>query len=760
MQHENFPAELKALPQWVAVDMSLKENGRPKKHPLNPRTGNMADVTDPATWGTFDDAIATGRPIGFVLAKADPYCIIDLDNKPEDPASLEQLELHARIIDALPTYTERSISKTGYHLICRGRIPGGVNRDHVEIYSDSRYMICTGDALGANPIIEADAFVNTMYQQMRKDETRVALVQIESVIDDEDLLEMAMNADNGDKFNSLCLGDFETFGYKSQSEADLALMSMFAFYSQDNEQCRRMFRMTNLGKREKAQKNDKYLNYTLGLIRSKEPPEMDLENLKSLPAKGEATQPTAQTSAPANHPHAPPAPEQRPLQQAVVPGVALPPGLIGEIAQYIYHNSIRPVPEVSLVAAITLFAGIVGRSYNISGSGLNQYFVLVAQTGVGKEGAASGIDSLMRVVSRRIPSADQFLGPGAFASGQALIKTLDEKPCFVSVLGEFGITLQQICDPRATGAQTMLLKVLLDLYAKSGWNKMLRSSVYSDSEKNTQLIQAPNVTIFGETTPEKFFESLDTGHVASGLIPRFSVIEYKGKRPKRNRNANIPPPDGLIEKLVATTTVALSTSQNGTCQPVTMTPDAAFLLDEFDEQADALINASENDVLRQLWNRAHLKALKLAALVAVGVNPHTPVVDTSCAQWAIHLVKQDVNLMTEKFVNNEVGTGDHMHEADIVRAVRQYMEMGMASRKSYGTPAAIIDLPVIPFQYIRRKLRLLANFKNDKRGIARAIDDAIADVVKAGIIQRIPPMQVRSKYSITTDCYVLGENWS
>jgi hypothetical protein len=52
--------------------------------------------------------------------------------------------------------------------------------------------------------------------------------------------------------------------------------------------------------------------------------------------------------------------------------------------------------------------------------------------------------------------ADSFIGPGVFASGQAILKILPEKPCFVSLLGEIGLTLQQICDPRANGANKML----------------------------------------------------------------------------------------------------------------------------------------------------------------------------------------------------------------------------------------------------------------------------------------------------------------
>lgn len=185
--------------------------------------------------------------------------------------------------------------------------------------------------------------------------------------------------------------------------------------------------------------------------------------------------------------------------------ITLPPGLMGEVADYIYRSAVRPVKEVSLAAAIGLLAGVAGRSFNISGTGLNQYVMLLAKTGTGKEGAASGIDALFNAVSKKVPVADQFLGPRQFASGQAMVRLLTEKPCFVSVLGEFGLTLKQICDPRANGSQIELKRVLLELYSKSGHNSVLRQAVYSDNNKNVGLVNAPAVTLLGETTPEAFF---------------------------------------------------------------------------------------------------------------------------------------------------------------------------------------------------------------------------------------------------------------
>lgn len=737
----NIPMELRALPQWVCAG--------PDKVPLSPRTGQPASVTDPNTWATFEEAVRTGmKHVGFVLAEWDPYTIIDLDNKPSKPCTPEQWARHQKILEAFDSYTERSASGTGYHIIVKGRIPAGVHRDNVEVYSTARYMICTGDVVRNTPIADYQQLLDVLYGEMKPADV-VELDDVEGIMSDEEVVEMAMRAANADKFNELCRGDWQAMGYESQSEADFALMSIFAYYTRDNEQVRRLFRMSPLGQREKAQKNDKYLNFALGKIRAQQPPLVDFEELKANLAPATSI-PEALTPAPAPY-----IKDTAP----VVPGVSLPPGLVGEVAQYIYQTAIRPVPEIALGAAIAITAGVCARSYNISGSGLNQYLILLAKTGAGKEGAVTGIDNLIAAIRPQVPMVDQFIGPSAFASGQALIKVLDDRPCFVSVLGEFGLTLQQLCDPRASSPQIMLKKVLLDLYSKSGWNKVLRSSVYSDTDKNTKIVQAPNVTILGESTPESFFEGLDSIHIAEGLIPRFSVIEYTGPRPPRNRNANQPPSQQLVARFSELVAVSLTTANNGTCANVQMDSIAIQLMDEFDAKADGMINAAGSDVDMQLWNRAHLKALKLAAVIAVGCNPHAPVVTPDIARWSIDFVERDVAVMTTRFQRGEVGVGDHRHEVDIRKAVENYLAMSESQRLQYKTPKSLLNQPVVPFHYLRRKLRLLSAFKNDRRGVARALEDSLKDMVKAEILRQVPPQQAMEKFGVTTELYVKGPTW-
>lgn len=737
---DNIPNELRLLPQWVCAG--------PDKLPLNPRTGCAASVTDPSTWATFEEARRAGYAhVGFVLSAADPYTIIDLDA----PISPEQAERHKRILEVFDSYTELSQSGNGVHIICRGNVPTGTRRDKVEVYSSERYMICTGNVLNQLPITDHQSLLTLIHGEMAS----TAVTELDErgdLVSDTEVMRMAHGASNAAKFNQLWAGD--QTGYGSQSEADFALLSMLAFYSKSNEQVRRIFRTCPLGQREKAQRNNYYLDLALSKIRAKQAPVMvDLSGLlnKPLPPPPVPASPPPPAPIVVTNGDTPPPPPR--------PRVALPPGLIGEMAGYIHSSAIRPVWEVALAAAIGYGAGIIGRHWNISATGLNQYLVLLAPTGTGKEGAMGGIDALQAAVRQQVPAIDDFVGPGTFASGQALTRVLDKTPCFVSVLGEVGLTLQQICNRDAAPHDKQLRKVLLDLFSKSGWNKWLRPSVYSDTEKNTGLVRAPNVTILGESTPENFYSALDSTHISEGLIPRFLVMEYNGPRPPINTKAFHAPDGALVSRLVRLAQTSFTMRHNDTCCPVQTDRSAHSVLDAFNEYADAQINSeSAEEVTKQLWNRAHIKALKLGGLVAVGCNQDQPIVTKDIANWAVDLVRVDIENMMAKFSSGVVGHGDHQHEADLRGAVDKYPSLTEAQRKSYKVPTLLLNRPqLVPYVFLKRYCSMRAAFKNDRRGAVMALKTALDDMLKSGMLAQIPTEQARKELGVDSPVYYRGE---
>jgi hypothetical protein len=408
-----------------------------------------------------------------------------------------------------------------------------------------------------------------------------------------------------------------------------------------------------------------------------------------------------------------------------------------------------------------LMAGIAGRAYNVSGIGLNQYIVLLAGTGTGKEGMASGIDRLISASRETTPMADLFLGPAIFASGQALLKILPERPCFVSILGEIGLTLQQICSPRANNAEKMLLKVLLEIYNKSGRTDLLKSMNYSDATKNTLPVYGPNVTILGESTPGAFFDGLGVQHIMEGLIPRFSILEYRGKRPPRNKQAFMSPHPHLVEKINALMFSSMSIQQNNQTANVLFSADAERKMDEFDKAVDDKINNSEDEIEKELWSRAHVKAMKLAALLAIGHNIHDPVINKIDAEWGINFATADIQAIEKRFKIGEVGTGYDKREYEVIRAIKQYAKMHKKSRQGYSVSANLAKHSgVVPYTYLKRRVTRLAAFKNDRRGEVVALREVLDAMIDSGIIVQLSPQQVRKKYGSGAKCYARAENWS
>lgn len=720
MGRKDIPAELQSLPQWVVASSN--------KLPLDPRSMEAASVIDPKTWATFQEAcLAETQHIGFVLTREAGYTIIDLDQ----PRNEIDGERHQKILGAFDTYIERSQSGNGYHIICRGTIPEGARRDKVEVYSEKRYMITTGNVFKDRPINDCQALLDQLYSEVKKTSTTAQPLDAEEIASDESIVEKAMYAYNGPKFNQLCQGRWQE-DYPSQSEADLALLSILAFYTKNNEQVFRLFRMSALGKREKATKNDTYLSYCIKRVRASQPQDIDLGKIKAQIDAADAPMPILTTPRP----------------------ITFPKGLVGEIAEYFLHQSTRPVPEIALAGALAYFAGIVGRSYNISRTGLNQYILLLAKTGTGKEGIATGIEALSAAIRPRVPMIDRFMGPAVFASGQSLIRALDEAPCFASILGEFGTTLQTLSDPRANAATVMLKKVLLDLYTKSGSQSILRPSVYADSTKNTKMLASPCVTILGECTPASFFDHIGSSQIEEGLVPRFLVIEYMGERPHLNAKGNLAPPADLVEAMVKVTTQALLMENNRSCHTVTLDPTAQVLLDGFNLKADDAIRAGVSEVSVQLWNRAHLKALRLAALVAVGMDIHNPVVNEDSARWAIRLVEKDVTTLVEHFVKGDVGQGDAKQIYEVKRLIAEYYTTSIDKLKAYAVTRPMHTERVVPMAYLQRRGYQLSAFKNDRLGAGAALKRTVEALLDSGELQELPKSQQVGGFPVSGRAFV------
>ncbi|HQK34854.1 MAG TPA: hypothetical protein PK074_09025, partial [Spirochaetales bacterium] len=255
----NYPQELLERKQWVNWRLIPdKDGGKDKKMPYNPITGKGAQSNNPATWtnyATAADALErygfTG--LGFMFTKDDGLVGVDVDHC-YDPETKTFNETAKTIITRQPTYMEFSPSGTGIHLFFKGAIPDTGNKNTktgVEMYEHTRYFTMTGKKIdGATDIIAEDngtlQWIHETYIRTPKKKKQKSKSNTPVQFSDDDLLELAKSADNGEAFTKLWAGDWQD-AYSSQSEADMALCCRLAFWTgKDKEQMDRLFRQSGL----------------------------------------------------------------------------------------------------------------------------------------------------------------------------------------------------------------------------------------------------------------------------------------------------------------------------------------------------------------------------------------------------------------------------------------------------------------------------------------------------------------------------------
>ncbi len=239
---ENIPQELKDLPNWIGFKFIPQEGKKPKKEPVNVRTGGKAMSNKLGTWASFDEAMKrAGKPgidaVGIGLEP--PYVGIDLDHSVIDGVIQPWAR---RIIEAFNSYTEFSPSKTGLHILCKGVLEKGrkFSTLDIEIYQKTRFWTVTGDLVPGYAVTIEDraSQVLAFYDECERKESLIKHRQ--------DILEKIEKSKDSGAFAKLKAGNWQG-DYPSQSEADLAFCAKLAFWTgKDAALMDEMFRASGL----------------------------------------------------------------------------------------------------------------------------------------------------------------------------------------------------------------------------------------------------------------------------------------------------------------------------------------------------------------------------------------------------------------------------------------------------------------------------------------------------------------------------------
>jgi hypothetical protein len=228
MNFDAIPAELRNCAQWVNWRYEERD-GKPTKVPVRAGTNIRASSTDPASWTSFENAIALKNGhagVGIVFTPEAGIVGIDLDHAKDSVWA-------NRIVERIGSYSELSPSGEGIHVYVKAELPAGTRKcGCIEMYDRARFFTVTGEQLSDSVATIAHTDIAWLHRLMDAG---------------------VFNFSKTLKLERLMAGDLT--GFASHSEADLALASTLAHLGLNAADIDSAFRLSGLY-REKWERAD------------------------------------------------------------------------------------------------------------------------------------------------------------------------------------------------------------------------------------------------------------------------------------------------------------------------------------------------------------------------------------------------------------------------------------------------------------------------------------------------------------------------
>jgi hypothetical protein len=527
----NLPAmrTLQALRQWLCWRWAERD-GRKTKIPMSPHNGLGASVTNPAHWGSYDQAMAQARRrhhdgVGFVLTEDDGLTGVDLDHC-RDPKTGQFAPWAQEVLSLGETYAELSVSGTGVHLFWLGKVEKTfkANGAGTEVYRSARYLIITGHHLRDTPKEIKEAPRTLALLRARVEATRVKPEPVKKVC-----------GNAGDYFRTVntaalaCLALWvpilhpqarhypgtgawrvtsKDLGRDLQEDLSYAPTGIWDFGLE--KACTAIDSVMTWGNAADVRQASFWLCARMG----RTPASLGWDDGSAATAKGAELAKGILAHKKDQRPD-----DSTQKLAALIPAAAdwtRPQGLLGDIATWIIASSRRPNRPLAVAAAVAVLSTVCGRHlYGPTGTSLNLYIVALAGTGVGKNRPLDAVGELLREAGLgRIHT-----GAKAF-SVSAVEKMIYDYPCCVATSDEIGGNLLgRMSHKHANTHETSMRTTLMEL-----WSREQGMGPFIGTRRATTdpvTVPSPSLTLYGVSTPEAFYRAVTTGSVKDGFLNRF-----------------------------------------------------------------------------------------------------------------------------------------------------------------------------------------------------------------------------------------------
>ncbi|CAM0073515.1 DNA primase [Vibrio phage K251 g3] len=784
----NIPLELRLAPRWcfTGKESDLDLAKAPHFYNEELQAFEMLSVHDYHRCMPFDElelllAKHPERGFGFILVDGDGYTCVDLDVK--DSMPVDASRRHFELINGLDTYTEVSRSGVGVHMWLKGEINGAIKTNEMEVYSRERFIICTGNVILDRPIAHDPDVLEFFNARAKESAESFNFVDVPQTKSDEQIMEEALYSDHSGKLACLMSGDWD--GYCSimhsqgardftfdPSQADSAFMTIVTYYTRNVEQCKRLWRTSALGDVEKR--------YPGNLTEQRKKARNMGTDYKLLRAIAYGIQKNDRDSLERERLAA----EAREQNKAIVEKAKLvakgaveslegtvdpvageqpfPPGMMGELARYFDSQSIKPIRDFAIAEALAVAAGLFGRCYNISGTGLNTYIMMLAPSGSGKSALSKNPENLMTLLERShgVIGARQFIMSKRFTHENAMFQEFKERSQFTQCLSEFGkVFKNMVSDSNQGGALGTVRECMTDMFSKSGQFDVAGGMRYATAERSVDLGYPVGYSFLGESVPEPFFESITPDMFTDGFMSRFLIMHYEGEVPYDTIYQGAEPPQHLLQHLIQATTGATRALMDINSVAVTQVGMDAYagkwFADFSRECTDKVNEHAGAPVIASLWTRANLKVLKVAGLLATMDCPSQPIVNKSHIDWAHDFVMRHNYIVFNAMRQGRMANATESESLDTLREILISFYTYQGSVTAYHAKAEQMRTNGhIPWGYVQRIATRRACFKSSQwKKPTQLIRETIEELKRAGVVRQLSKQETTAEYNTTADIF-------
>ena len=344
------------------------------------------------------------------------------------------------------------------------------------------------------------------------------------------------------------------------------------------------------------------------------------------------------------------------IPEPVKTNYKMPPGLLGDLAQYIYDASPQPHVILAIGSALSIMSILQAQKCMTEDRiNPNLYIITLASSGIGKDFPLQLITTILNAIG-----CGHLVGNKP-ASSAGLISALHRrKGRLLCAIDEFGEEFKKIMCSDAGGYLRDIVTKMLTLFSRSIGE--YKEEEYSDRDKPRELrvINKPHLTVYGTSTPKNFYEAVNAEDAVNGFLARLLVLQCTDVHVAFRKSSELlmDIPQELKESL-----------QNWSYDPVNIWGsesadhyDFAPLKIPFDVAARKILHQFRDEVTQiaidadakgeKFKESVYRRSFEIASKLALLARSNSEYIDKEAVIWAISIVKEATEMYHKEALNH------------------------------------------------------------------------------------------------------------